>query len=1306
MSSNFPRFTVDVLDASGDPIGAGPLYNVISAQITEELDRAGKISVVVPADGRAIDLLSSGVRVRISALSGFSGSGFIHDLKVLAGLQPSFQVSGPDILAELANYNCGYETVYENLDIENYIIGTDADLTTLLGGTGWTPGDIESGMGTSTIGYNGQSRLEALVMLARQVGKHFRAGSTEQTLDFGAFGADSGYTIMNVHHTLVDQEGVIALVGDLEIGTISSDIENRLFVLGKNRFDMRYASDSNDVRVRSNPGPLNAETTLSAQATFNTYTLNVVDGSGFTGGQQIWIGDAGDWSQNKETNYVQSVAGNVITVQDPLAFTYPIGTDVIQKPQFYIQDDTSVSTYGVHEALWAHPYVEPYTGLPSSLEMASDILYDMGQARLAWYKDPYQSYKLGTIYGLPADLRVGDTVHLTYNGVVRLDGVAVAYAEIDDDFYVVKIVRSFEADGREHASLEIANVDRPSSSDEHLMMDDLADTRLLKVNEPNPVTSTPVVPGAHWPVTLNTEAETVLSLGSTTGQEIALDTQAANTVFAGPETGGDDYPAFRALIADDITDLAYAVPNLTLGVANAEGAADTVIRSDATILVFDATVPTTITPDASAATGSAGVAARRDHTHAITCAAPGANLTVATTNAEGSASNFARSDHGHGITSSSNPGAAASILASDASGYLQLVGLGIGAAPGSADLHFGTGRGFTHADGNEAGKVFIADGTSYRPDTLDVTDLTDLAYGTPNLTLSIANAAGAANTVMRTDATIALFDATVPTTITPDASAATGSAGVAARRDHTHAITCAAAGNITPDASAAEGSASSFARSDHTHGITCAAPGANLTVSTSNAEGSASYFARSDHSHAITSSSNPGAAASILATSASGYIILQSLGIGTTPAYKLDIVAPSGSNVNIIRAGISGITNGFTAVYTHATTSMTYIFSSGNVGIGVAPSHSLDVANDARISGTLYAANQITHDGDTDTYLSFTTDTTTLRAGGTNHFIVDGVNGYCRVLQELRCTAADIGMYSDAGGLTIKATWYSASGDIRTYGGIYAGSVGTDPADGWMYADGGLFVGDTLNGDQTIGITVNQGANDDEIFTLKSSDVAHGIISLTETDTFAHIKKAQATSGGVTLTGYKDADGDPGLAANLYGILGEAANTTKTQAGGYGIIDIWGTVQNGTTYGNMTADGNVLSVRTQRGGSTVCLFIVDEDGDLHVDGSTSLSGFDEYHDAELARALDMARHPRQAIRSRWDAYVRYNESTLVEAGILGAPLAQGGLINVTRLQQLHNGAIWQNHCAVQELCEALKSLQSQVALLQSGRSPL
>jgi hypothetical protein len=61
----------------------------------------------------------------------------------------------------------------------------------------------------------------------------------------------------------------------------------------------------------------------------------------------------------------------------------------------------------------------------------------------------------------------------------------------------------------------------------------------------------------------------------------------------------------------------YATPAIVLGTAAAAGAADSVIRSDSTIVAFDATVPVTQAFSDAAATGSAAVAARRDHRHGM-----------------------------------------------------------------------------------------------------------------------------------------------------------------------------------------------------------------------------------------------------------------------------------------------------------------------------------------------------------------------------------------------------------------------------------------------------------------------------------------------------------------------------------------------------------------------------------------------------------------------------------------------------------------------------------------------------------------
>jgi hypothetical protein len=59
----------------------------------------------------------------------------------------------------------------------------------------------------------------------------------------------------------------------------------------------------------------------------------------------------------------------------------------------------------------------------------------------------------------------------------------------------------------------------------------------------------------HATVTLDTNADTILTLST---QQLGLDTQVANRVWAGPTTGAAAVPTFRALVATDIPALSYA----------------------------------------------------------------------------------------------------------------------------------------------------------------------------------------------------------------------------------------------------------------------------------------------------------------------------------------------------------------------------------------------------------------------------------------------------------------------------------------------------------------------------------------------------------------------------------------------------------------------------------------------------------------------------------------------------------------------------------------------------------------------------
>ena len=59
-----------------------------------------------------------------------------------------------------------------------------------------------------------------------------------------------------------------------------------------------------------------------------------------------------------------------------------------------------------------------------------------------------------------------------------------------------------------------------------------------------------------------------------------------------------------------------------------------------------------------------------------------------------------------------------------------------------------------------------------------------------------------------------------------------------------------------------------------------------------------------------------------------------------------------------------------------------------------------------------------------------------------------------------------------------------------------------------------IFVSGTAIANRHLALTLNQGAGDGEILTFKSSDVAHGMTSITETDTYGTDKYAHSHGEG------------------------------------------------------------------------------------------------------------------------------------------------------------------------------------------------
>jgi len=219
------------------------------------------------------------------------------------------------------------------------------------------------------------------------------------------------------------------------------------------------------------------------------------------------------------------------------------------------------------------------------------------------------------------------------------------------------------------------------------------------------------------------------------------------------------------------------------------------------------------------------------------------------------------------------------------------------------------------------------------------------------------------------------------------------------------------------------------------------------------------------------------------------------------------------------------------------------------------------------------------------------------------------------------------------------------------------------------------------------GLTLDQNANDAKILTLKSSDVAHGQTSAgIETDTYLRIQKESSASGGCLITGITENGNIEGLKLSGY-FAGTSGNTGKSTSQASPLV-LQATNSDGSgDSAELNSNENMVCILNRN----TCRFIFDADGDFHADsGSTT---YDAYEDAHLVRAYDLS-HGKGVIDSKFDKFVSYNHEKLADLQLVGREDdgTPNHFINVTGMQRLHNGAIWQQYEKHQRLANAVYEL--------------
>ena len=159
-----------------------------------------------------------------------------------------------------------------------------------------------------------------------------------------------------------------------------------------------------------------------------------------------------------------------------------------------------------------------------------------------------------------------------------------------------------------------------------------------------------------------------------------------------------------------------------------------------------------------------------------------------------------------------------------------------------------------------------------------------------------------------------------------------------------------------------------------------------------------------------------------------------------------------------------------------------------------------------------------------------------------------------------------------------------------------------------------------ITDDATVGIgepapdaflSINQGTDDSSILTFKSSDVAHGMTDIVETDSYGRFRKVVAAYGGLKIDGFNETGEFSSMIIEGNGVDDDATRTTSAR----GNIELRNYKKSSAGHTGMNANQNMVVISN----AVSAKFIFDSDGDAHADGS---AGFTVYSDLRLKTDIE------------------------------------------------------------------------------------
>ncbi len=235
-----------------------------------------------------------------------------------------------------------------------------------------------------------------------------------------------------------------------------------------------------------------------------------------------------------------------------------------------------------------------------------------------------------------------------------------------------------------------------------------------------------------------------------------------------------------------------------------------------------------------------------------------------------------------------------------------------------------------------------------------------------------------------------------------------------------------------------------------------------------------------------------------------------------------------------------------------------------------------------------------------------------------------------------------------------------------------------------------VYINETANTFQTIGLTINQGSATDEWLAAKQSGVAHGMTTYAETDTTANFK-VNSSDGGMTIRTFT-----AGTVSFAQLALATTVDTNKlTTANGAMVFAAY--KKSGTAATTFTAGDNTFVFKN---GSTTD-FILAAGGNAYA--NIAWGTFDKHNDIKLLDTLETTVLAHQdRLKQQFGSWLQDGKEQLEKLDL--ARFGDGGsvMLNVVRMHMLEVGALRQSAVELTKHAGAIQQIMARLERLEAA----